>query len=457
MRLSIRTKLTIALLGTSLAAILTVAVVSRAFLMNRFDSFVVDRAAEGFLREVSEFYDLWGSWEDARTYDTFFDFVQRTRPNAFQPGGARGGPAGARGPGGAGDPRSATAPRIGERPGPIEGDTQPPRRRDFDLGGSAPPFAVADTEGRAALALGGFDAGEEIDPAYLVDAMPITVRGEVVGFAFSMERPELTAMEVRFLEAMQDGWLRGVGLAMLIALVLGPVLATGLTRPLRDMSEAMSRMESGRIRQTVPVRSSDEVGELATTFNRMSAQLADAYDELETSREELDQHAREMAELSRTDELTGLLNRRAFSERAELLLAQSRRYGHAVCVALVDIDHFKRVNDDFSHAIGDRVLVRTAELLTDALRETDVLARWGGEEFVLAFPETPHGAGTALAERIRAVFERTDWSDLVPGRGVTVSIGLTALGDDESMDAVLARADERLYEAKRQGRNRVVA
>ena len=219
----------------------------------------------------------------------------------------------------------------------------------------------------------------------------------------------------------------------------------------------MTAMREGRLRQRVEVEADDEVGALAVSFNEMSHRLSDAYAELEASRAQLDVRAEEMAELSRTDPLTGLLNRRGFDGPVEALQAESMRYGQPLCIAVLDLDHFKQVNDDFSHVVGDRVLERSADLLRRELRDSDLVARFGGEEFVIAFPQTSLAGAHGLSDRLRSAFERTAWNDLVPGRPITVSVGVAAVTPGEGVESALARADDRLYEAKGAGRNRVEA
>lgn len=151
------------------------------------------------------------------------------------------------------------------------------------------------------------------------------------------------------------------------------------------------------------------------------------------------------------DPLTGLLNRRALDE-----LFDDRR---ARAVVMVDIDHFKTVNDTFGHLVGDEVLREIAVALISSVRPGDVVVRFGGEEMLVVAPGSPitEATATALAERIRAVVARLDFDETTPGLGgVTVSIGVTTQSAAETLDAAVARADQALYDAKNSGRNRVV-
>jgi diguanylate cyclase (GGDEF)-like protein len=154
------------------------------------------------------------------------------------------------------------------------------------------------------------------------------------------------------------------------------------------------------------------------------------------------------------DQLTGLGNRRALDRRMAALLQSSRASGAALTVALVDLDHFKRVNDRFGHAVGDRALVQMAQLLRQHSRAADVLVRLGGEEFLIVFADTPLAAAADICERLRAQVERHDWSALAPGLALTLSIGLASTPPHPA-EELIDGADSAMYRAKEAGRNRV--
>jgi diguanylate cyclase (GGDEF)-like protein/PAS domain S-box-containing protein len=171
------------------------------------------------------------------------------------------------------------------------------------------------------------------------------------------------------------------------------------------------------------------------------------------------QHKELLARLEQqalTDTLTRLPNRRAFNVEAEHALARARRQRRPITLGVADIDHFKRVNDQYGHPTGDLVLCALASILREAARGTDVVARVGGEEFGLIFPDADPGQAGLVAERIRSAVEQARIA--VPDGGalhVTVSIGLSGMDPDGPIDAALARADAALYQAKNSGRNRV--
>lgn len=161
--------------------------------------------------------------------------------------------------------------------------------------------------------------------------------------------------------------------------------------------------------------------------------------------------------LATTDALTGMLNRRSFVEAFNREALRGRRYGKQPSLLMLDIDHFKKVNDTWGHAVGDDALRMVAEVCRQALRDVDVLGRFGGEEFTLLLPETEKDAAILAADRLR---ERIAATAVADGKGGTftiqVSIGVARHAEGETVETVLNRADEALYEAKRTGRNRVV-
>jgi diguanylate cyclase (GGDEF)-like protein len=149
------------------------------------------------------------------------------------------------------------------------------------------------------------------------------------------------------------------------------------------------------------------------------------------------------------DPLTGLHNRR--------YLQRARDVDGPVALAVLDIDHFKAVNDRFGHAVGDRVLVRVAELLSAQVRSDDVVARTGGEEFVLLMPRTDDAEALACCERVRAALRAEPWDGLAPGLRITASLGVVTAPEATDLGTLVRDADARLYAAKRAGRDRAVA
>ncbi|MDF3867271.1 diguanylate cyclase [Pseudomonas denitrificans (nom. rej.)] len=156
-----------------------------------------------------------------------------------------------------------------------------------------------------------------------------------------------------------------------------------------------------------------------------------------------------------TDALTGLPNRAALSERLELEVSRWERYGGDLLLAVLDVDHFKRINDDFGHLAGDKVLKIIANELAKRVRKTDFIARYGGEEFVVLLPATPLEGGQQLLDVLRVAIEACPFHFKGERLSITCSAGLTAFREGERAEAVFERADQALYRAKRGGRNRL--
>ncbi|GAA4419591.1 GGDEF domain-containing protein [Acidovorax lacteus] len=178
---------------------------------------------------------------------------------------------------------------------------------------------------------------------------------------------------------------------------------------------------------------------------------------LTASNAELERQRSDMEALATRDPLTGLLNRREWVRLTEQALLRAQRQGAPLSLLMVDLDHFKAVNDVHGHSAGDDVLRLVASTMADTVRQTDCLARFGGEEFVLLLPDTPATSALLLAERVRV--RLAEAPPAVPGVHVTASIGVATWspGQEPALQRLLQQADEAMYEAKRQGRNRTVA
>ena len=164
----------------------------------------------------------------------------------------------------------------------------------------------------------------------------------------------------------------------------------------------------------------------------------------------------ELQRQTRTDSLTGIANRRSFFERADLEFARSHRHGVPLSVIAIDIDHFKRINDDYGHPVGDLVLQDFATCCQRMLRTEDLCARTGGEEFFILLPNTTMAAAHAIAERIRVESAACQVSPEHPQLRITASFGVADMGTaDANFGAIFSRADRALYAAKQAGRNRV--
>ena len=171
---------------------------------------------------------------------------------------------------------------------------------------------------------------------------------------------------------------------------------------------------------------------------------------------ELTRALEQIRAMATRDELTGLLNRRHMQTILEQEAARCLRGGHGYCLALIDLDHFKLINDEHGHAAGDTVLRQFAETALAVIRGADVLARWGGEEFVLMLAETRMPAALAGVERLREAIGQLQMAHAERSLTISFSAGLTESRPRETLGQTLERADKLLYRAKAEGRNRVV-
>jgi diguanylate cyclase (GGDEF)-like protein len=159
-----------------------------------------------------------------------------------------------------------------------------------------------------------------------------------------------------------------------------------------------------------------------------------------------------------TDELTGTMTRRALRELAPAAIELARQRHCEIAVLMLDLDHFKNINDTYGHAAGDKVLRVAAATLQANVRHDALLVRYGGEEFVALTPVDDLAAARRVAERLRGAIEKIDWrAALTIDRSITISIGVALIGAGGNLDGALARADQALYHAKCEGRNRVQA
>ncbi len=176
---------------------------------------------------------------------------------------------------------------------------------------------------------------------------------------------------------------------------------------------------------------------------RRSAALETAYKRIE--------------ELAEVDDLTGALNRRSIMKLLDDEIVRCQQNNMACSVALIDLDHFKQINDRFGHLTGDEVLRTFAISIFANIRGIDKFGRFGGEEFLLVLPETSHDSAARMLDRLRVIVETLDWSAFSEGLTVTISAGVATLRQSETSESLLARADLALYAAKERGRNRIAA
>ena len=188
---------------------------------------------------------------------------------------------------------------------------------------------------------------------------------------------------------------------------------------------------------------------ISVIANQMRTRLADSRARLATLLKQVEQ-------LATHDELTGVLNRRALVMELERECARAERSGAPLSIALIDLDHFKRINDKYGHAAGDQVLRAFAVTVNTVMRTTDAFGRYGGEEFLIVLAIDAPKLALKVMERIRAAVAATDWNAIADGLAVTLSAGIASYRKGDTMEQLLRRADLALYEAKHAGRNIVI-
>lgn len=301
--------------------------------------------------------------------------------------------------------------------------------------------------------------------SYEVAVAPLqTLEGTRIGLiAVAVDRQPLIEARARTVRTLAQG----SAAASLLAIVLAVAFSGALTRPIARLKQSTSAIARGDMDERVPDMGRDEIGELANSFRVMTAALRERMARDAMSREELEETVRrrtgdleaakeelelanvKLSELAITDGLTGLSNHRHFQERLALEVDRSGRSGLPVSLLMIDVDHFKRYNDQNGHPAGDEVLRMIAQILADGRRKTDLVARYGGEEFAVLLPDAGKEFAAKLGDGLRARVQAK--------APVTISIGIATCPADAADHAALVRAaDEALYEAKRAGRNRVV-
>lgn len=246
------------------------------------------------------------------------------------------------------------------------------------------------------------------------------------------------------------------GLVLSIGL-LAYLFGYRLVRPLQRLSSEAASVAAGNLEVDIPVTGLSEVSYLTQVFNHMVASLRHNRNELSTAYNALKKSNEELHQLSITDGLTGLYNRKHIMDLFHQEMTRSARYDSPLSLLMLDIDHFKKVNDTYGHQAGDAVLCRLAQSLMDTLRDCDYAGRYGGEEFLILLPDSDIHSAQVTAERIRKQMDNLQFYEDQAPFTVTVSIGVAGYPTNgRTTDDLLGCADHALYQAKAEGRNRVV-
>jgi diguanylate cyclase len=225
---------------------------------------------------------------------------------------------------------------------------------------------------------------------------------------------------------------------------------------LQAFSDALAKADSftdviGLVKEVIR-----ETAHMSQSTNQMVTHLTNMQTEIQGLRQQL---ANKDAEAN-TDQLTGLLNRRGLEKSLIHVIQQAHTNAAPLSVIMIDIDHFKRINDTHGHLVGDNVLQIVAHTIRDGIKGQDIAARYGGEEFVILLPDTPLAGGAALADKIRTLFENQTWRTRTTGQAIgkiTISAGVALYRPDEEPNTTVRRADEALYASKKNGRNQVTS
>ena len=269
-------------------------------------------------------------------------------------------------------------------------------------------------------------------PAAIGPGKPGTL---TAGFRLSAGNVMIDAVQTKVLLAICLGLLVGIGCAIM--------MAHSLAGALRSLTQGVKAVATGDFTSRARVKTGDEIGQLGNAFNYMVESLSSSHDQL--------------VERANTDSLTGLYNHRYFQERLAVELSRAARYGHRLSLLMVDIDFFKSFNDTHGHPMGDIALRELAYVLMQQVRDVDIVARIGGEEFAIILPETSIEEAIVTAERVKKATEEQGFHDSNGEETpLTVSVGAAGYPDNASdRSGLILASDVALYQAKNAGRNRV--
>lgn len=250
--------------------------------------------------------------------------------------------------------------------------------------------------------------------------------------------------------------LLAIFLLALVPIVFNLLLAQRFANRLKALVRSTQKISQGKLDIRLDTQADDEFGLIGQSINHMLNSL----NSLTYSKAELEdivrQRTEELHHQALHDPLTGVLNRRALTSRLDEEIQRSFRHDHPLTLLFLDLDHFKQVNDQYGHAVGDQILQETSQALAVCIRESDVLARYGGEEFAIILTDTTLEAGHELAERLQQCFSRRFSNHAILEAPLTMSVGLTSLFPTDTLTQLFTRADTALYDAKNSGRNRIV-
>ena len=291
----------------------------------------------------------------------------------------------------------------------------------------------------------GVNQREVIGVAYLSKALPIIVVAE-------RDREEVYADWVR----QRDFFLALVSMLIIIVAAVAIRMGRSIVVPLKNLVDATKQIVRGDFEVSLVVAQKDELGLLTQTFNQMTEKLRQNETEILAANQAMQRKNQLLETLSITDGLTGLYNRNKLNLIISDQLARFERSKRPFAVLMIDVDHFKQLNDSLGHIAGDEILVAVGRVFTNTIRNVDFAARYGGDEFIIILVETTVDEALNTAKRIRSQIVDIYCSTIYKTVEVTLSMGIVQCeSSDTTPTILLSRVDEALYEAKREGRNRV--
>lgn len=273
----------------------------------------------------------------------------------------------------------------------------------------------------------------------------------VVGVSMPLRHPPWHLLVTEKYDTIFSGLIQNRNRIILIAVLLtiaiggiATIIASQIINPLQDLTKGVLRVAGGDLDVTVAIHRQDELGLVTEIFNIMISRLKENQQKLEL--------------MATTDFLTGLANRKQIMTDLAQEIEQYRRHGTKFSLLMMDIDHFKTVNDTHGHLVGDAVLVQLARIFKETLRILDSAGRYGGEEFLIVLGQTDMPQALQTAERIRLAVQQHIFTCEDVTLHATISIGVAEMSDkDKTINELIDRADQALYDAKEHGRNRVVS
>ena len=253
---------------------------------------------------------------------------------------------------------------------------------------------------------------------------------------------------------LRNMFLALAGALILIVAAVAFQMGRSIVAPLQRLIRAADRIAGGDLDVRLSATGNDELGRLTQVFDQMADKLRQSHAEIMATNEAMQQQNQVLETLSITDSLTGLYNRNKLDAILTDELARFKRTQRRFALLMLDIDHFKKLNDTYGHLTGDEVLRNVARILAQSIRSIDYAARYGGDELIIILVETSTDQAEKTAERIRSQVEGAQYSPNGATIAVTVSIGIVQCQpDDMTPTSVLSRADKALYQAKQAGRN----